>query len=199
MIDYGYGVRLRRLDGEDTFTIFDARNDPKVYHWCRQYGPLHIGAHAKWLDWQVSDPKTEMFGIEAVLDGKVVLVGVCGLTDVDMVNGRAEFSLYIIPKYNLRGYGSQALSSLLEWGFNAKRLNRIWGEVFDGNPALNMFLSLGFEKEGVRREFYFRNGHYVDAHLISIGAAMFHHPKPKKTDSPSSEGEYGWLGDAKAT
>jgi RimJ/RimL family protein N-acetyltransferase len=62
------------------------------------------------------------------------------------------------------------LTLLFDHGFDVLNLNRIWGEVFSFNHAANIFEKIGMEKEGVRKEFYFKSGRYVDATLYSIGA-----------------------------
>jgi ribosomal-protein-serine acetyltransferase len=95
-------------------------------------------------------------------------VGVCGLTDIDLVNRRAEFSLYIGPEYHGCGYGEASLRALIKKGFNSYGLKSIWGESFTGNMAMKMFYKVGFKHDGVRRSFYFRDGKFIDAHLFSI-------------------------------
>jgi hypothetical protein len=96
------------------------------------------------------------------------LVGVCGLTSIDWVNRRAEFSLYIDPDRQKDGLGKAALQTLLHHGFMTLGLNCIWGETFDLNPAAKLFEGLGFIKEGSRRDFYYRDGRFIDAHLYSL-------------------------------
>lgn len=96
------------------------------------------------------------------------LVGVCGLTSIDWINRRAEFSLYIGPEHHGCGLGEAALRALVRHGFERLNLHSIWGEAFDTNPAMKMFERVGFKHEGVRKHFYFRSGRYVDAHLFSI-------------------------------
>jgi RimJ/RimL family protein N-acetyltransferase len=96
------------------------------------------------------------------------LVGVCGLTSIDLINQRAEFSLYIGPEYQGLGYGKAALLTLITHGFRVLNLNCIWGETFNKNPAAEMFEELGFKKEGTRRDFYFRDGRFINAHLYSL-------------------------------
>lgn len=165
MIDFGFGVYLRRIQEDDLGRLFKWRNDHRVWKWCRQNEPLHWSNHEKWFDWQASDKSVTMF---AVMDGRD-LVGVCGLTDIDRINRRAEFSLYIDPDQVRKGYGKAALETLFRHGFKNLGLNIIWGETFDGNPASKLFESVGMKLEGVRRQFYFRNGLFVDAKLYSIG------------------------------
>lgn len=165
-------LKLRRIEESDLRSLFNMRNDPRVFQWCRQFAPLHWEKHLDWYHWQAKDPSTEMFIILHYDPERKHLhydIGACGLTSIDHASRRAEFSLYIDPNYQGKGHGKTALSMLLDFGFKQLNLNRIWGESFDGNPAIKMFEGLGFKKEGTRKEFYYRDGEYVDAHLYSIG------------------------------
>jgi RimJ/RimL family protein N-acetyltransferase len=169
MIDYGFGVKLRPLSLENAQLYFEWRNTPSVYAWCRQIEPLNWQNHIKWLE-SVPDRKDVRF-YEVVSSGEPS--GVCGFTDIDHINRRAEFSLYIDPKKHGRGLGKCALRTLFHHGFYTLNLNRIWGETFDSNPAFNIFLSLGMQHEGRRLDFYFRNGEYIDCNLVSINLDEF--------------------------
>lgn len=144
--------------------MFRWRNDPRVFRWTRQNDVLTRQGHQAWYNQQATDPTMKMYGIEK--EGE--LIGVCGLTSIDMTNRRAEFSLYIGPEHQGKGYGEAALGTLLDHAFRSVGLNLVWGETFDGNPAAKLFEKLEFVKEGTRREFYFRNGDFIDAHLYSI-------------------------------
>ncbi len=166
-------IVLRRLLLEDAEKIFKWRNDPEIYKWCRQVGPLHWNRHLAWLENQSKDPSISMF---MILDDGIIPVGVCGLTSIDSINRRAEFSLYIGSEYQRMGYATQALKALFKYGFNDLNLNRIWGETFHGNPALDLFMKkLYMDYEGIRKDFYFKDGYFVDTHLISLSAESFKH------------------------
>ena len=167
MIDSQFGVYLGPLK-LDNLSIYQSwRNDPDIYRWCRQTSVINDAQQVEWYDRVSGDPAIKMF--EIILIGSVLdPVGVCGLTSIDHVNQRAEFSLYIGPEYAGSGYGESALKTLLSHGFNDLNLNLIWGESFDGNPAIKMFAKVGFVQEGTRRKFYFKQGNFIDAHLFSI-------------------------------
>lgn len=98
------------------------------------------------------------------------LAGVCGFTSIDLVNRRAEFSIYIDPKLKGGLLGTRSLKTLLAHGFKNFGFNSIWGETFEHNPAAKLFEKLGFTTEGRRRDFYFRDGKFIDAILVSIKA-----------------------------
>lgn len=155
---------LYPISKEDLRPMFEARNQESIRKWCRQVGLLNFDNHIDWYEKQRKDASIKMFSIK--VDDK--FLGVCGLTSIDLINRHAEFSLYIIPSEQRKGYAREALKKLLHFGLYELGLNLIWGETFEGNPALRLFLDTGFSIEGKRRDFYFKNGQFIDAHLVSI-------------------------------
>lgn len=153
------------LDAEiDSYVARKHRNHAEVRKWCRQYTLLSSYDQGDWILKTHEDPSIKMF---AVKKGEEQ-AGVCGFTSIDRHNRSAEFSLYIGPEYHLRGYGRKSLKTLLRHGFNDFGFNRIWGETFEGNPALNMFKDLGFKVEGHLRQTYFRSGKFIDSFMIGL-------------------------------
>ena len=165
MIDSGRGVKLDTIDKTNSDLLRHWRNDPAIYKFCRQYDLITEAQHEGWLEWQATSKDARMYLIRAAQGSAV---GVCGLTDIDLINRRAEFSLYIEPSNQRSGHAQAALSTLLDHGFKSFGLNCIFGETFAGNVAAKMFEGLGFTLEGARRDFYFREGRFIDAHLYSI-------------------------------
>lgn len=165
MIDYGFGVKIGPISDVPAEKLRVWRNNPEIYKWCRQVSPLEKFEHIAWIkSLENGRDDVKMFSIWV----NKCPIGACGLTSIDHINRRAEFSLYIARGAQGNSFGKKALKTLLGHGFGSLNLNLIWGETFDGNPAAKMFEKLGFKKEGTRREFYFKNGKYIDAHLYSI-------------------------------
>lgn len=170
------------------------RNMPSIRKWCRQYSLLTEANQAEWMHKIHTDPTIKMFGIALMAEDDInyegEYCGVCGFTSIDKTNRSAEFSLYIVPYFHKKGYGKKALNLLLQHGFFDWGFNRIWGEVFDGNPAMNSFERLGFKKEGTLRSSYFRNGKWIDSHMVSMLAsdyAMREARKPKLEVIPKDD------------
>lgn len=161
-------VELCPLSQSHLAEMFIWRNDELVRMWCRQHDLIDENHHISWFQKQSSDQSIKMYAIHLNQELGGTFIGVCGFTSIDLINQRAEFSLYIDPKQQSRGYGENALKLLCWHGFNSYPFNIIWGESFDLNPAIKVFEKTGFKKEGTRRAFYFRNGSFVDAHLFSI-------------------------------
>lgn len=165
MIDFGHGVTLRTITSDDNWILRLWRNDYRIWKWCRQNDLISELQQAEWYERQHRDPSIKMYLIKNVENSPI---GVAGLTSIDLLNRRAEFSLYIGPEERRKGYGINSLKTLVSHGMSNLGLNSIWGESFDGNPAMSIFRSLGFKEEGVKREAYFRTGKLIDAYLFSI-------------------------------
>lgn len=157
VIDEGIGLRLNLV-----------RNNWDVRRWCRQVGLIDDLHQKRWYYAQSERSDINMFAIVEGGRKEGACVGICGLTDIDLVHSRAEFSLYIFPEYRLKGYAKDGLWQILKYGFDTLGLNQIWGETFEGNPAYKMFKDIGMQDDGIRRQFYFKDGHFLDAHLISM-------------------------------
>lgn len=172
MIDFGFGVKLGPLDSWMKEKIREWRNDPEIWHWCRQNDMISDFDQDRWFEAQSRDPTIRMYAIH---DDGATVVGVCGLTSIDHVNRNAEFSLYIAPNYHGNKLGEKALKTLVAHGFRNLGLHHIFGETFQGNKAYKIFQDVGFRYSGTRRKFYFRDGRFINADLYDILSEEFNH------------------------
>jgi RimJ/RimL family protein N-acetyltransferase len=160
MIDFGIGIYLRAPYSSDLDMMFKERNDPRNWQWFRQYTTLNPKNHLEWYDRMRVDPTIEML---IACDSDDSRLAVMGLTSIDRVNSRAEVSYYEVSE----NVGTSPLECLVMHAFLNQNLNQVWAEVFNGNPYRMKFEKVGFKHDGTLREFYFRNGQYIDAHRYS--------------------------------
>jgi ribosomal-protein-alanine N-acetyltransferase len=148
----------------------DWRNHPAVWQWCRQHTLISEADQMAWKESHESDPSIKMFGVETAAkpDKPSTAIGVCGFTSINPRLRSAEFSLYIAPSHQAKGFGKKALALLVDHGFNDWGFRRIWGEVFEKNPAYEMFKKIGFHHEGTLRSTYFKKGKFIDSHIVSL-------------------------------
>jgi RimJ/RimL family protein N-acetyltransferase len=146
----------------------DCRNMVEIRTWCRQFTLISDDEQLGWRDHINKAGNIKMFGVWADKQ-----IGVAGFTSIDRQNRSAEFSLWIDPSQQGKKYGSQALFTLLWHGFKDWGFHRIWGEVFDNNPAMELFRAMGFQYAGKWQEAYFRDGEFIDSHLIDLLARNF--------------------------
>jgi RimJ/RimL family protein N-acetyltransferase len=81
------------------------------------------------------------------------LIGTCGFTELDHLNQTAEVGIFIgNKKYWNKGYGSEAITLLLDYGFKALNLHNILIRVYSFNErAKRCYEKVGFKNIGKRR------------------------------------------------
>ena len=109
-----------------------------------------------------------IFAVRDKNDNK--LVGVTGFENILWNNGTAVIYIGIGDSLSRgKGFGSEALSLTLEFGFQELNLHRIQLNVLSYNkPAVKLYEKLGFKKEGTYREFIHRDGKRYDMYLYGI-------------------------------
>jgi len=159
---------LRAIEQEDLPTFIRWFNDPEVRQYLLMYMPMSPAEkEGKWFERQLEDQNNRGFVIETT-DG--VYVGNCGLHDFDWENRCAVLGIAISEKeYWGRGYGSDAVRTLLGFAFGEMNLHRVQLEVYHFNlRAIRCYEKSGFKVEGRRREALFRNGSYHDTLIMGI-------------------------------
>jgi RimJ/RimL family protein N-acetyltransferase len=98
------------------------------------------------------------------------LIGNCGFFDIDNINQTAEAGIFIgNKKYWSKGYGTEALTLLLDYGFRALNLNNILIRVYSFNErARKCYGKAGFKDIGKRRESLIRGKETFDIIYMDI-------------------------------
>jgi len=97
-------------------------------------------------------------------------IGVCGFFDLDHINQTAEAGIFI-GKKNLwgKGYGTEALRLLLDYGFKALNLHCVILKTYTFNErAMKAYEKLGFKVIGKRREALRRGNETFDIVYMDI-------------------------------
>ena len=79
----------------------------------------------------------------------------------------ADLGLMVAATHRRRGIGRALLEQAVAWARDAD-VRKLELHVFPWNePAIVLYERFGFEREGLRREHYCRDGEYVDAILMA--------------------------------
>jgi L-phenylalanine/L-methionine N-acetyltransferase len=80
----------------------------------------------------------------------------------------ADLGLFVAASHRRRGIGRALLEHAVEWARDVG-VRKLELHVFPWNePAIGLYESFGFEREGYRRGHYRREGEYVDAILMAL-------------------------------
>ena len=157
-------LRFEKFSNKHIPLYYSWRNDPEVAQYDQSgfIRPMSFEEVEEWSQRMVE-------GLTFIAyDGEVPL-GTCAFMNLDERNRHAELAIVIGNKdYWGKGFGTEIMKQLLDWGFYGLNLNRLYLHVFStNNRAIALYEKMGFIKEGEMREMLFQNGEAVN--LIAYG------------------------------
>lgn len=158
----GDRLRLRTVESEDEEFVRRYWNAPDMRRFFAKSEPMDRDHITTFLE--TGDREAHFLPCR---DGEPV--GFVWVFRIDDVAGRGEIGYWIRPEERGRGYGTEAASLGLRYGFDERGLHKVMARVFEGNePSRRVLEGLGFEEEGNLRDHYYVNGAYVDAALFGL-------------------------------
>ncbi len=107
--------------------------------------------------------------------GKEEPIGQAGIDDIFLEDKRGEIYFLIGDRENWgKGYGREIVNALLRYGFKRLHLNSLFATATVNNIASNKVLKkAGFKKIGIRREYNYIKGRFVDEILYDLTAKEY--------------------------
>ncbi len=163
-------VYLRAPERSDIGDFVRWFNDADVLRNLTMYAPMSEAAENVWFDRMLErQGSTDLhFVICLLADDRAI--GTAGLHGIDQVNGTAEFGIAIGEKDEWdKGYGTDALRAICDFGFGELRLERIGLLVYEGNArGRRAYEKAGFTMEGTMRHAHYAHGRHEDVHVMSL-------------------------------
>ena len=162
-------VILRALESSDLERCYRWMNDPNIVRTLKSRYPMPFEKEAEWLENAVSHSSMERhFAIERKDDR--THIGNASLHDIDWVSRTAVFGMFIgDPSAWNRGFGTDAVRTLVRFTFEEMNLRKLKINVFDYNErAKHVLFAIGFEQEGKLMKEFYREGQYHDLVILSI-------------------------------
>jgi len=170
----GQRIRLRPVEKDDLPRFVKWFGDPEVRSYLDRYAPIGQAQEERWFDRNVTAGDFQAWAIDAqpadMAVGPWVHIGSCGYHDIDWRNRVGEVGIVIGARdYWGQGYGTDAMQTLVAWGFYTLNLNRVYLRVYSDNPrAIRCYEKVGFQIEGRLRQHNFANGAYRDALIMGV-------------------------------
>ena len=166
---HGKLVTLRAPELSDASELHRWSNDPEIWNmlggWHFPYSSIST---EDWIKSKRNGSLTDhVFCIDIPSDG---IIGTVNIINIDWKNKNAFYGI-LIGKSNLRGkgYAFDALMAIMRYAFMDLGLNRLDTDIISYNVrSLQFHLKGGWKQEGVRRNWFYRNGQYYDKVIIGI-------------------------------
>lgn len=159
-------MRLRAPERIDIPAFLKWFNDPEVTEFLDLEPPMGMEQEEAWFD-SLSKSEEDIFSIDT-LDGK--LIGNVGLVNTDWVARKVLIGIVIGEKeYWGKGYGTDAMLTLLRYLFEELNMNRVFlGTDWANKRAISCYENCGFVIEGLLRQHRWKRGRYRDYLIMSI-------------------------------
>lgn len=173
-------VNLRFPEPSDHLQLVKWRNENLQHFFSDE--PVSLENHLDWYKRTRQDASQRFFVIEFRGTQKMTWgrgekhsqfpppIGTIGLQNIDFRHRRAEYGRFLIAEeYRGKGYGKDALSTLLRFAFVTLGLHKVYGEILTKNSdAFSPCESLGFHREGYMVDHVFKEGQFWDVTRVAI-------------------------------
>lgn len=96
-------------------------------------------------------------------------VGVIGITNIKLEHRRAELGYWLLPEYQQKGLTVEAAKAVLSFCFGKLALHRVEADTETENlRSISVLEKLGFQKEGVSRDYEINKGKFINLARYSL-------------------------------
>lgn len=161
---------LRRPGPQDRQMTFEIRSNPDTM----QYIPRPLAKTIEDADALIAmmngfADRNEKINWAITVKGDDTMVGMIGYPNFRPEYYRAEVGYVQHHDYRGKGYTSEALSAVLDYGFHTLGLHSIEAIIRPENIASkSLVMKHGFVKEAYFKDYVFHNGQFVDEEVYSL-------------------------------
>jgi len=164
-------ISLRAPEPTDVDFLFQLENDHRLWHVTQTLVPFSRFDLESYI---FSMDKNNPFAagqvrlmIELDEEGSAETIGAVDLFDLDALNRRAGIGIVIAEEKRGRGFAGAALLLCTEYAFGDLNLHQLFYNVEQDNfQSLDLFRKQGFEEIGLKRDWNWQNGKWVDEFLL---------------------------------
>lgn len=162
-----YSIGFRSFEERDVDFIYQCKNDERLNNMIvGQYKKYSREDAEQWVRGVIRADRNDMkFWVLCTNDSERRIIGWESLSEIDFDNSSACHHGLVIgdPDYRDGVAMFEAMLFAMDYVFNTLNLHRLYGCCLsEHNTTTHLLSALGFVKEGVRRDAYYKNGRYYD-------------------------------------
>ena len=165
----GEKVVLKGITKESANEIYEWVNHEDLRPLTGTVYPVSVFEHEEWIKRQVTRQDRKLFLIADKETGSNI--GTIGLKNFDWLNRNVELFVCIAKnlKNSQRGYGTDAVTTLVKYCFYSLNLHKVYLHVFESNTrAIRCYEKAGMSREGNLIDQHFQNGKYENVLVLGI-------------------------------
>jgi [ribosomal protein S5]-alanine N-acetyltransferase len=163
-------LKLGRISDEDDAEMFFLRSDPEMLRYLDRDPATSIHEAREWIRTINAGIDNDQYIAWAIaLKNDPKLIGTITLWNIKKEHYRAEIGYALHTKFQGRGIMQEAMTAVLDYGFNTLKLHSVEANVNpDNNRSIRLLENNGFVREAYHRENYYYNGRFLDSAIYSL-------------------------------
>ncbi|MBF0205427.1 MAG: GNAT family N-acetyltransferase [Oligoflexia bacterium] len=165
---------LTRINREGLYEMYNYSKNERLYEFFEFSPQKTIDDTKEYLEKllhreseEILDRKAIHWFVRRLTDNR--LVGTFCLVNIDYNRKSAEWGYAVDPDLWGMGYALEIMSIGKQFAFMTLELNRIYGHTLITNKrAISALISAGCTNEGILRDYFQKNGQFIDAWVYSI-------------------------------
>ena len=159
-------VEIKQSHLGDLYKLFSDENVTRFYNLLPLLNEQEAQKSIDWFQSRFKEKLGVRWGI--ALKGHENIIGTIGFNNFAKRH-RANIGYDLQTQHWNNGFITEALKTIINFGFNQLEINRIEAEVMQGNIISEKVLeNLNFKNEGVLREWMFWNEKHYDMTMFSL-------------------------------
>lgn len=155
----GEAINLRTIGREDKNLVQKAFNTPAIRKPIGIPVPMNEEAITDYFEEVITGTES----VHLVVESEDQSVGFVSFEEIDERSRVAEIGFWVLPEEQDQGFATEAISLLVQYGFNQLNLHKVSAEVYEFNTSsMHVLEKLGFSREGTHRDGVFVDGEYHD-------------------------------------
>lgn len=160
---------LLPFNEKDALKVRDLANNKEIAEILGLPYPYELKFAQEWI---ASQPelikRCEEFPLKIVSKQLMEIVGTITIR-VDKDNNKGELGYWIGKDYWGKGYATESINRIVDYGFSELKLNKIWAAVISRNIAsIKVLMKVGLQKEGTLRQNKLILHSYEDVDIFGI-------------------------------
>lgn len=162
----GKKILLRAIEEKDLEILREMINDEEFEYKVVGYSfPISTIQQKKWYE-TVNENKNNL---KLVIEYEGETVGLATIDEIDWKNRSAFHGMKLVKKVQGKGIGKDVVKTICNYAFNELQLNRLEGGMLETNlPSLKLYEKCGWKKEGLFKQYVYKNGKYLDYFPVAI-------------------------------
>lgn len=158
-------AKILKLDRQHLEERHRWLNHPNIHKDMNMQCPITLIETERWFEKVVTNSSR----IDLVFEDENNTLSMTGITNIDTINGIAEFYIMVNPDLQGKGIGFASTVSTINYAFSNFNIHKIYLYTNSFNKrANNLYTNVGFSLEGTLKKHKFKNGDFIDRSIYGL-------------------------------